>query len=143
MTEDTKTLEPITEPSTDLPSPQGESQPDVQSMLSDISSDLFGPGSKEAVGDGEGVVETTEEEEELSTSKSEEETKVSESPIPSPLQEPPKSWSNEAKAEWAGMSERARQEVLKREEDIFNGIEQYKSRAEWWKKGRFVKNLAV
>jgi len=38
------------------------------------------------------------------------------------LPEPPQSWSAEAKAEWAGLSERARAEVLKRETDMHQAL---------------------
>lgn len=42
----------------------------------------------------------------------------------------PSTWTKEAIAEWATIPERAKQEILKREEDITKGIESYRSRAE-------------
>jgi len=47
---------------------------------------------------------------------------VAEVAEPVKLPEPPQSWSAEAKAEWAGLSERARAEVLKRETDMHQAL---------------------
>jgi hypothetical protein len=46
---------------------------------------------------------------------------------PSPV---PKSWRTEAGAHWESLPEPVRQEVLKREEDILRGIEEYKGKAQ-------------
>lgn len=46
-----------------------------------------------------------------------------------PLAEPPKTWRKEAADLWATLPPAARQEVLKREADIFKGIEGYKAEA--------------
>lgn len=43
-----------------------------------------------------------------------------------PAPEPPKTWRKEASAVWATLPPEAKAEVLKREEDIFKGIESYK-----------------
>jgi hypothetical protein len=43
-----------------------------------------------------------------------------------PTAEPPKTWRKEASAVWATLPPEAKAEVLKREEDIFKGIESYK-----------------
>lgn len=48
---------------------------------------------------------------------------------PDPAAEPPKTWRKEAAATWAALPAEARAEVLKREEDIFKGIEVYKADA--------------
>lgn len=42
----------------------------------------------------------------------------------------PSTWSKEALADWATIPPRAQQEILKREQDMFRGLEQYKSAAE-------------
>lgn len=58
-----------------------------------------------------------------------------EAPAPEadPLAEPPKTWRKEAAAVWANLPPEARAEVLKREEDIFKGIEAYKADAHFGK----------
>lgn len=43
--------------------------------------------------------------------------------------EPPKTWRKEAAATWAALPTEAKAEILKREEDIFKGIEAYKADA--------------
>lgn len=43
--------------------------------------------------------------------------------------EPPKTWRKEAAATWAALPPEAKAEILKREEDIFKGIEAYKADA--------------
>ena len=43
--------------------------------------------------------------------------------------QPPQSWTQEAKDHWAQIPPRIRQEILKREGDFFNGLEQYKGEA--------------
>lgn len=43
--------------------------------------------------------------------------------------EPPKTWRKEAAATWAALPAEAKAEILKREEDIFKGIEAYKADA--------------
>lgn len=42
----------------------------------------------------------------------------------------PSTWSKEASAKWEGLDPDIKAEILKREQDIFAGLEQYKSRAE-------------
>lgn len=58
------------------------------------------------------------------------------SPAPAPgagpdLTQPPKTWRNEAKVGWESLPENVRQEIHKREEDMFSGLEQYKSGAQF------------
>lgn len=55
-----------------------------------------------------------------------------------PLAEPPKTWRKEAADLWATLPPAARQEVLKREADIFKGIEGYKAEAAFGKTFRDV-----
>ena len=53
-------------------------------------------------------------------------------PAPAPaaeLTEPPKTWRKEAAAEWAALSPTIKAEIAKREQDIFQGLEGYKSDA--------------
>ena len=42
----------------------------------------------------------------------------------------PKTWTKEALQDWATIPDRAKQEILKREQDFLNGISQYKEAAE-------------
>lgn len=53
-------------------------------------------------------------------------------PAPAPaaqLTEPPKTWRKEAAAEWSALSPTIKAEIAKREQDIFQGLEAYKSDA--------------
>lgn len=109
----------------------GETQSDFDtgSALADISSELFG-------------TEAPEEKAEKSTEGTEQaapgEAKPDAAAAPSQeensqaVQEvgAPQTWSKEAIAEWATIPDRAKQEILKREEDMFRGLEEYKGRAE-------------
>lgn len=50
------------------------------------------------------------------------------------LTQPPKTWRPEATADWDKLPENVRAEIYKREEDVFQGIEQYKQGADFgWK----------
>lgn len=42
----------------------------------------------------------------------------------------PKTWTKEAIAEWAAVPPRVQQEILKREQDMFQGLEQYREKAD-------------
>lgn len=65
----------------------------------------------------------------VATAKPEGEGEPDPNAAPDPLLTPPKTWSKEEAAEWANMSEAARKAVLRREEDMFRGIETYKADA--------------
>lgn len=45
------------------------------------------------------------------------------------LVKPPSTWRAEAKAEWDNLPQKAKEEILKREQEIFSGIESYKEKA--------------
>lgn len=49
---------------------------------------------------------------------------------PTPGDEPPRTWKPEVAALWAGLDPAVKAEVQRREQDIFKGIEQYKSAAQ-------------
>lgn len=55
-----------------------------------------------------------------------------------PLAIAPKTWRKEAADTWATLPAQVRQEILKREDDIFKGIEGYKSEAAYGKSFRTV-----
>lgn len=54
------------------------------------------------------------------------------------LDEPPKTWRKEASATWAALPSEAKAEILKRESDIFKGIESYKVDATFGKSMKSV-----
>lgn len=56
------------------------------------------------------------------------------SPPVTPPVAAPKTWKPEEQAAWAGVPEAAKAAILRREEDIFRGIEQYKAPAEFGNK---------
>jgi hypothetical protein len=57
---------------------------------------------------------------------------------PANLDEPPKTWRKEASATWAALPSEAKAEILKRETDIFKGIESYKVDATFGKSMKSV-----
>lgn len=112
---------------------ENQSAPDNSAALAEISSDLFGQGGDEDV-DGDkatGGPESAPKEvagpsevDAASAPKDEENSAA--------VQETgaPKTWSKDAIADWATIPDRAKQEILKREEDMFRGLEQYRGAAE-------------
>lgn len=125
--------------------PETQSDFDTEAAVADISSDLFGQGGEGDEGEEEDLTEgegeqssdepsvdavepspqSTEEEHEEAEVKEGEETSEAVQAVGAP-----QTWSKEAIAEWATIPERAKQEILKREDDMFRGIEQYKVAAD-------------
>lgn len=112
---------------------------DTESALTEISGSLFG-GAEEAPSDD--VVlndppETSESGETASTEVSESgETQTEENTNPAAqvaAKPAPRTWRPEAAAAWATLPPTVQDEVLKREEEIFRGIEQYKTQANYGK----------
>lgn len=102
---------------------------DTSAAIAEISSDLFGQGSEEdnsqqseggEAPEGRGSVEPPLTQEETSTEENSAE--VQELGAPS-------TWTKEALQEWAQVPERVKQEILKREDDMMKGMEQYKTAA--------------
>lgn len=62
-----------------------------------------------------------------------------------PLATPPRTWRPEAAADWAKLTPTARAEILKREEDMFKGLEGYKADAAFAKdvKGALAQYLPL
>lgn len=89
-------------------------------VISDIAASL-GLASKEPE-----EKQTPEEEASVAEAKPDETAKPD---TPDPLAEAPKTWRKEAAAEWAKIPPTVRDEILKREADMFKGIEGYKSDA--------------
>ena len=72
------------------------------------------------------------------------ETPTAETPSNSPPADPtataPKTWRKEAAATWAALPSEAKNEILKREADIFSGIESYKVAADF---GKSIKSVVA
>lgn len=117
-----------------------EDEFDVNAAVDEIGSGL-GFSSEEGSGDVELKVELPKAPsvegqgtgEDTSTTPTS--TAPPESPIAAPattqsdLNTPPKTWRPEAASTWAALPEPAKQEILKREADIFKGIEGYRQDA--------------
>lgn len=98
----------------------GGSDFDMTAALDSISSDLFGK----------------QEEEPLVKDQLEETPPAEPAPAPTQPEEPPappsdfpKTWKKEAEAHWANLPPEVKAEVLRRETDMFRGLEQYKEAA--------------
>lgn len=115
---------------------------DVTSAVDSISADLFGgeeASPVEVVEEGEDLPELAEGDsaepaeggEELAETPAPSEPADEETPPPpEPQLAPPKTWRPEAAAKWQALPPEVQREVLKREDDIFRGIEGYKADAE-------------
>ena len=117
---------------------------DVTSAVDSISADLFDgeeASPVEVVGEGDDLPELAEGD---SAEPAEGGEEPAETPAPSeptdeeppaatatePQLAPPKTWRPEAAAKWQTLPPEVQREVLKREDDIFRGIEGYKADAE-------------
>lgn len=100
---------------------------DIDSAVSSIADDLgFANSGEEAVEPGK------EEESGASGEKLPAETDPAaeaETAAQTDLPEPPKTWRKEALEHWAALPDTVRAEILKREDDIFRGLEGYKAQA--------------
>jgi hypothetical protein len=102
---------------------------DTDAALADISSELFGQDK----GDEEEVETPSEEPEEApDTSTSDEAPPAQPEENSVEVQEvgAPSTWSKEAIEEWAMIPPKSKAEILKREEDMFRGLGEYKEAAE-------------
>lgn len=110
---------------------EDQSDFDTEAALADISSELFGQG-----GDEEGSSEEKSTEGEQVEKPAVVAAVESEAAPPIENSEEvkalgaPETWSKEAIAEWATLPPRAQQEILKREDDMFRGLAQYKEKAD-------------
>lgn len=97
---------------------------DTETALAEISSDLFGREPDETEGEKSEVVpgepDTLQEVPPVQTENSAEVQATG----------APTTWSKEALETWATVPDRAKQEILKREDDMFRGMEQYKEKAD-------------
>ena len=109
---------------------------DTAAALEDISSDLFGQEG------GDNLDDNAEAETAAVEGKSAETPAAPEVETPT-VEQPesenseavqavgaPSTWTKDAIEEWAKIPPRAQQEILKREQDMFAGIQQYKEKAE-------------
>lgn len=110
---------------------------DVEAGLAEISSELFGQGDEGEAPtplDGEDAtadLAPTEEAGAPPQIEGQEEGGDPASGVEGAADDTaPSTWSKAAAEKWAGVDPAIKAEVLKREQDMFNGLEQYKSRAE-------------
>lgn len=114
---------------------------DVTSAVDSISADLFGgeeASPVEVAEEGEDLPELAEGDsaepaeggEEPAETPAPSEPADEETTPPEPQLAPPKTWRPEAAAKWQTLPPEVQREVLKREDDIFRGIESYKADAE-------------
>lgn len=103
-----------------------QSEFNTESALADISSDLFG---QEGEGDGGVPAEGAEATAAPAPSGESAESSPLENSEEVQAAGAPETWTKEALAEWAGIPDRAKEEILKREEDMHRGLEEYKGRA--------------
>jgi len=125
----------------DIKDPESSEDFDTAAALEDISADLF-----RQVGEGEDSDKGTEENPQSEPEGSKPAKEADEGPSPPAEASPdaaappavdnsaevqavgaPETWTKEALAEWAAIPPRAQQEILKREQDMFRGLEEYKS----------------
>jgi len=114
---------------------------DLESAVSGLSNELFGQDSVEGAeadspGDGEGSPGTPTTVDDPSPENADtiegagKEAKPEENSTEVQATGAPSTWTKENVAKWATIDPAIQQQILKREEDMFRGIEQYKSRAE-------------
>lgn len=93
---------------------------DMTAALDSISNDLFGQAEEEPSAEEDPAKETPP---------------ADPAPAPTPPVEPapssdfPKTWKKEAEVHWANLPPEVKAEVLRRETDMFRGLEQYKEAA--------------
>lgn len=124
----------------DKPDTETQTQPtiDMEAAQAEISSDLFGQGGdkaspSEASGEGEGSADSSETEsavEKVAPPQTEDKPEAAENATDVQEVGAPKTWTKEALTEWATISPRAQQEILKREDDFLRGIQGYKESAD-------------
>lgn len=120
--------------------PGEEEAVDMAALVEEVGNGLFGPKEEEETSpepkkEGEEAA-ATEQETPIDEGKQEEPSKEGEEPPveetsteTSPASEAPKTWTTEAATAWKDIPPLAQAEILKREQDIFKGIESYKADA--------------
>ena len=115
---------------------------DMDSMVSDLANELgfSGEGESDAATevsdntDNELGKEALPADSDAVSGEQDEQAKApgtsAEKPANPPLVAPPKTWRPDAVAHWEALPQQVRDEVLKREEDMYRGLEQYKAQAE-------------
>jgi hypothetical protein len=107
---------------------------DLAGASAELSESLFGGGGDSGTDDDGPVLEDgpAGDSSTSSAEPSSETTPAAETTVDSPVVETvpaPKTWRPEAAAKWATLPPEVQQEVLKREQDIFKGLETYKADA--------------
>ena len=100
---------------------------DTSAAIAEISSDLFrqGEGSEESQTEGEQAGTPAEPSAAVESPPTEGENSEAVQAVGAPS-----TWTKEALEEWAAIPPRAQQEILKREDDMYRGLEQYKTAAD-------------
>lgn len=93
--------------------------------LDDEDDDISGESDEETENDDEGDSKESTDKTKEEETEEEEDDKGDKGEI-----EPPNTWTKAAVAEWKHIPEVAKAEILKREQDILKGIEQYKGAAD-------------
>lgn len=103
---------------------------DISAAVDDIGSGLGLDLPEPKAEDDDVPLEVTASETETPVAATTETPAATETPAPAtpttPVDEAPKTWRKEASATWAALPSEAKAEILKREADIFQGIESYK-----------------
>ena len=106
---------------------------DLAGASAELSESLFGGGGDSGASDDDPVLEDSPagDSSAAPAEPSAEEAAAAEVPVESAAEvvPAPKTWRPEAAAKWAALPPEVQQEVLKREQDIFKGLETYKADA--------------
>lgn len=112
--------------------------PNVSAMAEEISGALFASDDDDTlVGGGDDVTlvggdDTVTGTGEDTLTGGDDKTKVA-TPAPATAKPAPQTWRPEVQAKWASLAPEVQAEILKREEDMFKGIESYKRDADFGK----------
>lgn len=110
---------------------------DISSAVDTIGGDLFSSDAGEGAGQNEEELDVTlsdvEATDEVVETPEGEAAETSNDPDSSTTITAPKTWRKEAQAEWDKLSPTVQSEILKREEDMFRGLEGYKQDATFGK----------
>lgn len=103
--------------------------PETAEMANDMASQLFPEPETET----SETPETSETSEKPETPETPVETKTEEPPVAEtqPKRDRPNSWKKEALEKWDAIDPVVKAEILRREEDFFKGVEQYKQAADY------------
>ena len=103
---------------------------DISSAVAGIADDLgFSDAGDEGVEAGAAEIAGELSEEGATTPEVQDDSEATPTDATAELPEPPKTWRKEALEHWAAIPDTVRAEILKREDDMFRGLEGYKAQA--------------